>query len=673
MSKPFFKQLHRQIKTSFLTIAVAFLGAILLSPAAPSSRAANLPDWLAAAAKQPIPPTIPKDAVAVILYSDQQTTVSPNGDVETRYREACKILRPEGKDQYGFVGIPFSKDTPLISLSAWSIPASGKIYELKQSDAAETGIAGGNFYDELKVEMLQIPAADPGNVIGYEYVQKGRPLIFAAHWDFQDRVPVLQAQYTLQIPSGWGYDSHWVNHPEVQPQTPSPNEYSWNLAKLPAISTEDGMPPWRSVAGRLDLKFFSSTNSYQSQQAGSWNQMGLWYSALADSRRDVTPDIAAQVAAVTAQAKTPLEKIQAIADYMQRHIRYVSIEIGIGGWQPHAADLVFKNQFGDCKDKATLLSAMLKAAGFDSYYAVAQVYRGIVQPNFASVWSFNHMILAIRLPDGVPTANLYSVIDDPKLGKLLFFDPTNPYVPLGYIPDYEQDNYVLLVAPDGGQLVHLPVLPPATNRLMRVGQFTLTSAGDLSGDVKEIRWGGPAAQSRAQFLEGAPKDREKIIDQFLGSTLDNFQLQSAGISNLNDFSDNFVLDYRFSAPAYAKQAGDLILLRPRVLGTKGSSVYSDPARKYPVEYPEATLQTDEFDFTLPAGYTVDELPPPAQVDCGYISYQSKTTLDGNVIRYTRTYQINKVMVPVSGLKDLRAALAAISNDERSAVVLKPSS
>lgn len=645
-------------------------GALLL--AGPPVRAANLPDWLAAAAKQPIPSTVPKDAVAVILYSDQQTIVSPNGDAETRYREACKILRPEGKD-YGIVEIEVSKDTPVVYFKAWSIPADSKVYEVTDRDSAETQILDGDFYNDAKQKALVIPAADPGNVVGYEYVQKGRPLIFQEEWNFQDRIPVLQAQYTLQIPSGWEYDSHWVNHTDVQPQTPASHEYVWNLTNIPPVSTEDYMPPWRAVAGRMDLKFFSPADSYQAQQAGSWHDEGLWYSALVSSQREVTADIATEVATLTAQAKTPLEKIQAITDYMQRHIRYVAIEIGIGGWQPHAADDVFKNQFGDCKDKATLLSAMLKAAGFDSYYVVAQVFRGIVQPQFPTIGSFNHVILAIRLPDGVPTENLYSVIDDPKLGKLLFFDPTNAYVPLGYIPDYEQDNYVLLVAPDGGQLVHLPVLPPATNRLMRVGQFTLSPAGDLSGDVKEIRWGGPAVQSREQFLEGQPKDREKTIDRFLGEFLDNFQLQGASIGNLTEYADNFVLDYRFAAPSYAKQAGDLIILRPRVLGLKGSSVFSDPDRRYPVEYPEATLQTDEFDFTLPAGYAVDELPSPVKIDCGYISYQSKTTLDGNVVRYTRTYQVNKVMVPVSGLKDLRAALAAISNDERSAVVLKHSS
>lgn len=667
MSKLSFKHWHPHIKTS--TFSICFLVLATCAFCVPVAHPANLPDWVTAAASKPIPQSVPKDVIAVILYSDQQTTVSANGQVETRYREVRKILRPEGKD-YGVIEIYFTKVTPITSLKAWGIPSEGKAYEVKQGDAAETGLADGELYDDAKTKIFQIPAADPGNVVAYEYVQKGHPLIFADDWDFQYRVPVLHAEYTLQIPAGWKYDYAWINHADVQPQSPAPNQFTWNLTNLPPVAIEDAMPPWRAVAGRLDVKFFSPANSYQAEQSGSWHDEGLWYSGLAASRRDVTPEIAAQVASVTAQAKTPLEKIEAITSYMQRNIRYVAIEIGIGGFQPHAAADVFKNQFGDCKDKATLLSAMLKAAGFESYYAVAQVNRDIVQPQFASVASFNHMILAIRLPSDVPTQNLYSVIDDPKLGKLLFFDPTDPYTPAGYLPDQEQNNYVLLVAPDGGQLVHLPVLPPSTNRLMRVGQFTLDPAGGITGNVKEVRWGGPAVQSREQFLGIAPKDRAKVIDRFLGTFLDNFQLQAASVGNLTEFDKTFTMDYRFSAPNYGKEAGDLIIFRPHVLGEKSSAVLSGTERKYPVEYNEATLQTDEFDFALPAGYTVDELPPPVKTDCGYISYSSKTTLDGSILRYTRTYQVNDVTIPVPKFRELRATFDAIAADERAAVVLK---
>jgi hypothetical protein len=667
MNKPFCKLLRLRVRTNaFVAFAIA-----AACVGAPSALPANLPDWLAAASKTPLPSSLPKEAVAVVLYSEQQTIVKADGEIEMHYREAYKILRPEGK-HYGTVTIAFSRVTPITYLKAWSIPADGKVYEIKDHDSAETQMAGGEFYDDLKLKVFVIPAADPGNVIGYEVVQKGRPYIFQDVWDFQEQIPVLRAVYTLQIPDGWKYTSHWTNHNELQPQSSGPDQYTWQVTDVPAVAVEDDMPPWRAIAGRLDVKYFSPENALQAEQAGSWRDLGLWYSTLVASSRDSTPEIKAEVATLTAQAKTPLDKIEALASYMQRQIRYVAIEIGSGGYQPHSAGDVFKNQYGDCKDKATLLSAMLKEAGFDSYYAVAQTDRGIVQPQFASALSFNHMILAIHLPDDVPTADLYATVADPELGKLLFFDPTDEYTPLGYLPDSEQNNEVLLIAPDGGRLVHLPLLPPSTNRLMRTGKFTLTPSGDISGKVQEIRWGGPAVDSRAQYLQIDPKDRAKLIDNFLGTFLDNFQLQSATVGNLTEFSENFVLNYQLIAPGYAKEAGDMIILRPRVLGEKGSPDLASAGRKYPVEFPEATLQTDQFDFTLPPGYKVDELLPPVKVDCGFISYQSQMALDGNVLHYTRSYEVNKVMVPVADLKDLRSAFSAIAADERSAVILKRS-
>lgn len=649
----------------------AFLLAAALLVSAPVARAVNVPDWLQQAARETVPPQ-DKDTVAVVLYTEQQTIVKDNGEIETRYREAIKILRPEGKDR-GMVVIYFTKETPLTYLKAWSLPADGKPYEVKDKDSVQVGVEGGDLYDDASKKVLEIPAADPGNIVGYEYVQKGRPDVFQDDWSFQEQIPVLRGQYTLQIPAGWKFDYHWANYKELQPQSPEANQYVWQLSDVPAVTVEDEMPPWQAVAGRLDVKYYSPQNTNQAEQSGSWHDLGVWYSQLIASRNDVTPEIQQEAASLTAHAGTPLEKIEALTSYLQRQIRYVAIEIGIGGLQPHPAGEVFKNQYGDCKDKATLLSAMLKAIGVESFYVVAQTDRGIVQPDFSSVGSFNHVILAIRLPVGVPETNLYAIVNDLKYGKLLFFDPTDPYTPLGYLPDSEQDNFVLLVTPDGGELVHLPLLPPARNRLQRVAQFKLDTSGGISGQVKEVRWGGPAVESRAEYLIVAPKDRSKIVDQFLGTFLDNFQLQSATVGNLTEYNQNLTLDYSFVAPNYAKLAGDMIILRPRVLGEKGWGVLAGKERKYPIEFPDATLQTDEFDFTLPAGYTVEDLPAPVKVDSDYVEYQSEVKLDGGVLRYKRSYQIKNVMVPTLKLPELKVALGQIASDERSSIILKRSS
>jgi hypothetical protein len=361
--------------------------------------------------------------------------------------------------------------------------------------------------------------------------------------------------------------------------------------------------------------------------------------------------------------------MKVLAEFVQRQIRYVAIEIGIGGMQPHRAADVFVHQYGDCKDKATLLSAMLHEIGVDSYYVLVDTERGIVTPSFPSP-RFNHAILAIKIPDDVPTTALYAVVNHPQLGKLLFFDPTDEYVPLGYLPSSLQDNYGLVVAPDGGELLAIPLLPPTTNRLLRTGTLNLNEAGNLDGTVRETRWGAPAEARRAELMQVAPNLRAKVFENFLGSTLNNFTLTHAAIGNLEKYDQTLTLDYSFVSVGYAKSAGNLLIVQPRVVGTKGWNILSGKPRKYPIEFREATRQDDVFDITLPKGYVVDELPMPVKAECPYGSYQSEVVVSGNVLHYKRTYEITDVMVPTQKLDEVKDFFHQIAADEHSSAILK---
>jgi len=629
------------------------------------------PDWLHAAARETMP-AAPKDAAAVILLDEQITTVKDNGEIETTYRRAYKILRPEARKTYGTLEFLFDKETRITSMKAWAIPADGKDYQVKQKDAVEVGEYGDDLYSDLRGKVLEIPAANPGSVIGYEVSRKRRPFLFADSWDFQHIIPVRRARFTLQLPQGWEMTTQWENYPSLKETSTGNNSYSWELENIPAIETEPAMPPPEAVAGSMGVKYFPRNPAASAKSIGTWNDIAMWYAGLTASTRTPSPEIQQKVGEVIANSTTTLDKIKAIVSFMQRDIRYVAIEIGIGGWQPHPASEVFHFRYGDCKDKVTLLSSMLQVIGVESYYVVAQTDRGIVHPDFPSPAAFNHVIIAIRLPDDVPSDGLWAIVDDPKYGRLLFFDPTNPYTPLGYIPSYEQRNYVLLVTPGGGELVPLPLSAPSTNRLVRTGQLKLTSTGDLIGDIQEVWWGGLAATERAWLLQTAPADRAKVMEEILGRQLANFRLTSATIGNLESYDQTLTLNYKFVAESYASNAGNLLLLRPRVLGNKGGIVDSDKPRKYPIEFPEATLQTDDFQITLPPGYVADDLPDAVDVKSDFASYKSKIEISGNSMHYQRTYQVTDVLVPTEKLPSLRNFFSQIASDERATAVLRRS-
>lgn len=659
-----FSPLKPRSANSFLLAALLLAGAAALATPA----RAGAPDWLRAVARAPVP-SFPPETNAVILFDEQITTVTDKGEIKTVYRRAYKILRPQGRER-GNVVVVYDDETRLTFLKAWAIPAEGKEYEVKEKDAVETSPFSGFLYADTRAKILKIPAADPGNVIGYEYERKRRPSILQDMWWFQEDLPVVAARFVLRLPEGWEYQNVWLNHPPSEPRAAGENQWVWEVNNVSAVEEEPSMPHLRAVSGRMAVTFFPREGDAQDKSHSSWREVGLWYSHVASASRQSSEEIRQKVAELTAGAKSTLEKMQRLAAFTQRDIRYVAIEIGTGGYQPHPAPDIFTNRYGDCKDKVTLLSTMLGEIGIDSYYVLLHSDRGAVAPDFPSMMNFNHVILAIRLPQDVSVNSLYAVEDHPRLGQLLYFDPTDNITRLGYLPASEQASYGLLVTEDGGELRRLPLLPPSTNRLTRSAKFSVSPTGALSGEVDEIRWGSPATYRRAQLLDSPTTDRQKVLEDFLSSFLPGFRLTGASVQNLESYDQNLLMKYRFVARNYAQSVGDLLLLRLRVLGEKGSSVLERKPRKYPVEFNDAELHTDAFEFVLPEGYRVDELPAPVEVSYPFAEYHSRVEVEGNVLRYTRTYQIKDVRVSVDRLADLKKFYGAVAADERASAVLK---
>ncbi|HTV57585.1 MAG TPA: DUF3857 and transglutaminase domain-containing protein [Verrucomicrobiae bacterium] len=643
--------------------------ALLLFPTV--AKAGGIPDWFRAAAQDKLP-NYPADTKAVQLLDDLQVVVKDNGDVEDHYRCVFRILRPEGIENLDFVGVGYSNESKILLFKGWTITPTGQEIEVSDKDVTEMNLSSFEVYSDYKEKVIRFPSAAVGSVVGYEYIRKVRPFTFDEAWYFQAILPNHRSRISLQLPPGWEYEALWANMPEQKPETPGPNEYVWEVMDSPGIEIEPEMPPPNTIAAHMFLKYFPANPSLPARATGSWQEIGAWSWGLTGPMRIATPEIKAKVAELTAGKTDTLDKIRALADYVQSQIRYAAIEIGIGGWQPHAAGDVFLHQYGDCKDKATLLNTMLGVIGVESYNVAINTWRGVTDPKFPTN-SFDHEITAIRIPDDVPGATLYALVQDPQLGRLLFFDPTDEYVPLGYLPPPEQDSYGLVYGADGGELIHTPTLPPSTNRLLRIAKLTLSPTGNLTGEFRELMWGGPAEKERAEFLETKPADRAKIMEGFLGSFLDNFTLLNASIGNLNSYGENLTVNYQVAVNNYAKSAGDLLIIHPRVVGEKSSGILSGKERKYPIEFPEATRQDDVFDFTLPAGYTVDELPQPVKAECEYGSYQSHVEVTGNTLEYKRTYEINSIVVPTAKLPEVRDFFQEIAADEKSSVILKKTS
>jgi hypothetical protein len=210
------------------------------------------------------------------------------------------------------------------------------------------------------------------------------------------------------------------------------------------------------------------------------------------------------------------------------------------------------------------------------------------------------------------------------------------------------------------------------NSILRTGKLTLDGMGTLTGEVSETRVGDRAWSERWRLRTvNKSSDRIKPIEDLLAGSLSLFTISKASIDNLNLTDQPFGFHYTFEARNYAKNAGGLLLVRPRVLGVKSSAILETrEPRKFAIEFEGSSRDTDTFEIAFPAGYVVDDVPPAVDAEYSFASYHAKTEVNGNMIHYSRTLEVKELSVPVARADELKKFYRIVAGDERNTVVLK---
>ena len=361
-----------------------------------------------------------------------------------------------------------------------------------------------------------------------------------------------------------------------------------------------------------------------------------------------------------------------MAEFVQRQIRYFVVEMGVGGYQPHAASEIFRNRYGDCKDKAALLSAMLRSVGVPSALMMVDDRRGAIDPKAPSIEA-NHMITAIEVPPGYESPKLRSVITAATGKRYLIFDPTWEKTPFGQLEHELQGSFGVLMAGDQSQIVALPVLSPELNAIHRSAKFRLMPDGSLEGKVMEKRYGDSASLRRYMYDSSDTGHQEQFLNRVLRQDFATFSVTDFKQDNLDALHEDLTTTYGLAAQHFARSTGALLLLRPRVFGSEGlrPSVRRQVGpRELPIDLIETIQAQDDFEIELPVEYAADELPEPVALDLDFASYRSATTLTGNTLHFRRTYTLREVTLPPERFADVERLAAVIAADEQSSAVLK---
>lgn len=647
---------------------IALAGTLVLgcTGVAHASKDPELPDWVTQAATNAPLKGEWRDAKAVYLLEDTLLTVQPDGRAVLRYRAVVKILRPQGRD-YATPVAYFSKDQKLLSFHVWSIGPDGHRYAMKDAEYVEAGDPGyGMLYVDLRRKVASPPGADPGGIVAWETEEQVPSYVTEDTWGLQNPVPTVHSVYQIDLPAGWHEEAVWSRHAAVPPTEVAANHLRWEQSNIDGIDLSDvPLPPaWSALAGRMTVHFAQDALP---QGDALWTRIGDWYTKLAAPRSEGGADIATEARSVAGDGDF-MARLSKVADFMQQQIRYVGIEIGIGGWQPHLAEDIFHSRYGDCKDKATLMITMLDAVGIRATWVPVDDRRGVVDPAAPSMIG-NHMIMAIEIPKGYDNPRLQAVVTARSGRRYLIFDPTNQFVPVGQLPGYEQGSWGLLAAGPDSQVIQLPVLNPDADRTERKATFELEADGTLKGEVTVLREGPSAWMMRDRLAMDSDKEQRELVERSLQHDLSTFTLGDEKVAHVRDLDQPLEMEYSVTAPLYAKGAGNLLLVRTRVMGTDADGL-DDKPRKVPISFEGVGTWRDDFDVKIPVGYAVDDVPDPVNVDMGFATYHSEVKAEGGALHYKREYVRKKVELGADDYGKLRKLEAAITTDENSDAVLK---
>ncbi|MEZ5308030.1 MAG: DUF3857 domain-containing protein [Pyrinomonadaceae bacterium] len=626
------------------------------------------PSWLQSAATQRVP-SYEKDVIGVVLLDEQVVTVDRSGKIVTEERYAVKILTKEGRD------LAVARASYLVSagkvgdLEAWTLPVSGQVKEWGKKDVVDLIADPDDVYNEHRLKIINASdTVSVGDIFGYSVTIENPPLFYQDIWQFQGALPVLTSRYTLNLPSGWQADSLTFNADNIVPSV-NGSTYTWQMNYLAPVALEPMSPSVVNLVPFIAVNFKPAGNESDGVRSfANWQDVSKWSSGMYDPQVVVNDEVAGKARELTAGAETELDKIRAIGKFVQ-NLQYISIDIGVAygnGYRPKPSDRVLNRGYGDCKDKANLMRAMLRSLKIDSYPVA--IYSGdptFVKKEWPSPRQFNHCIIAVVV--GKET-EAETIIEHPTLGRLLIFDATDDMTPVGDLPDYLQGSQALIMAGEQGGIFEMPITSPEANALDRQVNVKLDVTGAIAGSIVEKSKGQSSKYERALYRSLSATDYSKSIEQWLTRGATAAKLESMTPSD-DHAGASFKLDVKFSAPSYGQlMQGRLLVFKPTIVSRSRSIYLTDKERKNPVVLDSMSFKESAV-FELPSNFSVDEMPESVDIKTDFGSYKTTYKVEDSKLVFTREMMTERTEIPVKDYEKVRDFFGKVLNAENSPVVL----
>lgn len=601
-----------------------------------------------------IPAELKIKANAVVRYDNTVIEINDFDDMSVTTKRILTVLNEYGNRHVNAIE-GYDPNTKIKKMEARVFDAFGKeIKRIKLRDFSDqSAVSNGTLYTDSRVKYLNYVPIKYPYTIEYESELQMKSTAFIPQWRPIDDYYLSVEKSEYQI----------LNNTDIEIRTKRENFDNYNIdvlsdthmvaTNLKGIKYEAYNPGISNIVAKLKSALTKFNMEGVKGVNTNWEDFGKWMHNKLISGTDAIPvSVVDEVKALTTNASGNLEKAKLIYQYMQDKTRYISVQVGIGGWRPTDAMEVDKLGYGDCKGLTNYTKALLEAVGVPSYYTVVWGDSDIKNiDNEFSVTEGNHVILC------VPNDNVN-----------IFLECTSQTNPFGFTAGFTDDRDVLLVTPEGGKIVHTKVYNAEDSQQLTTANINITATGDLSAKV-QIKSTGYQYNFHESVINKSPRDKKLHYKEYW-DYLNNLDVQN--IELINDKNEIFikeVVDVNMSN--YASKSGDRLILMPNMFNRVVTIPPRYEIRKLDFEFQRAYVDKDEFIINLPQGMVVEAMSKGEKLESKFGSYEFKIEqFDTNKLKYTRTNTMYKGSYDKEDYDGFRDFLKRVVKLDKTKVVLK---
>ena len=600
--------------------------------------------------------SLKQGANAVKRAEELRVIIKSPSKAVIRHTYAITILNEEGAAQAEYEN-SYNKMLSLENISGTLYDASGKeIKTVKKKDIGDfSAHADGTLISDERLKRFNFYCTQYPYTVVFEDEQDMDGIFFLPSWKpiEETKFSVEQSSFIVEMPADFALrykEIAYAGAPVID-NSGGKKTYSWQVKNLAAVTSEDFQPLWSEINPAVYIAPSQFEIGNYKGDMSSWLGLGQFIRSLNTDRQQLPDNVKADVHRLADPLADTTEKIKALYNYMQKNTRYISIQLGMGGWQPFDASYVAAKKYGDCKALSNYMVSLLKEAGVSSNYVLitAGENRSGLWEDFPAPY-FNHAVICV--PRGKDTT---------------WLECTNQNISAGYMGSFTCNRKALLIGADGGHVVNTPSYPAADNLQLRKTNAEIDANGTLFAQVLTHFTGLQQDFVSSLMHEADARQKERYLNSTLN--LPTYTVEKYEYTETKDLIPSVDERLSVTSPNYANITGKRLFITPNIFNRSHEKLPEDDKRKYDLRFFESYIDVDTIHIRIPADYTVEAMPKAVSLKTAYGEYSISFELTGNAIDVLRKNRMNEGRFPRSEY----AAIAKYFNDiykaDRGRVVL----